>query len=97
MRDNFGSRDGDFGAGKKDFGKKRKARRPAFRRKRPPANMVFDYKDVHTLMMFLTEEGKIVPGRVSGLSASQQRELTLAIKRARHLSLISPVRRESVH
>jgi small subunit ribosomal protein S18 len=59
--------------------------------------MVFDYKDVHTLMMFLTEEGKIVPGRVSGLSASQQRELTLAIKRARHLSLISPVRRESVH
>jgi small subunit ribosomal protein S18 len=97
MRDNFGSRDSEFGGGKKDFNKKRKPRRPMFRRKRPPANMTFDYKDVHTLMMFLTEEGRIVPGRVSGLSAAQQRQLTLAVKRARHLSLISPVRRESVH
>ncbi len=94
------SRDGDsegFRGGDRGGQRRRKPRRPAFRKKRPPANLEFDYKDVHTLMMFLTEEGKIVPARVSGLSAAQQRQLNLAIKRARHLSFISPVKRESVH
>jgi len=100
-----GGRSGGFGGGDrggrggdgKDFGKRRKARRPMFRKKRPPANLEFDYKDVQTLAQFVTEEGKIVPGRVSGLRAAQQRDLNLAIKRARHLSLLSPVRREVVH
>jgi len=91
-----GGRGGGTGDGK-DFGKRRKARRPMFRKKRPPANLEFDYKDVQTLAQFVTEEGKIVPGRVSGLRASQQRDLNLAIKRARHLSLLSPIRREVVH
>lgn len=68
-----------------------------FRRKRPPANLEFDYKDVQTLLSFLTDEGKIVPARVSGLRAAQQRQLTLAIKRARNLAFISTTRREAVH
>lgn len=89
--------DDDDSSGRFGKGKKRKAKRMNFRKKRPPANLRFDYKDVNTLMSFLTEEGKIVPARVSGLSAQQQRELTLAIKRARNVAFISSVRRESVH
>jgi len=83
---------GDRGDYKKKGGAGGK-RRPSFRRKRPPADLQFDYKNVMDLAAFLTEEGKIIPGRVSGLSAGQQRQLTLAVKRARHLAFISTVRR----
>lgn len=48
----------------------------------------FDYKDPQILKYFLTERGKIVPRRVSGLSARQQRDLALAIKRARNIALV---------
>jgi small subunit ribosomal protein S18 len=48
----------------------------------------FDYKDVQLLKRFVTEHGKIVPRRISGASAMQQRELTLAVKRARVLALL---------
>lgn len=48
----------------------------------------FDYKDPQTLKYFLTERGKIVPRRVSGLNARQQRDLALAIKRARNVALV---------
>lgn len=51
-------------------------------------DFVFDYKDVTTLRYFITERGRIVPRRVSGLSAKQQRALTLAIKRARAIALL---------
>ncbi|MCB9791895.1 MAG: 30S ribosomal protein S18 [Alphaproteobacteria bacterium] len=47
-----------------------------------------DYKDVDLLKKFLTEGGKILPRRLTGLTAKQQRQLTLAIKRARHLALL---------
>ena len=47
-----------------------------------------DYKDTDPLKRFLTEGGKILPRRLTGLSAKQQRQLTLAIKRARHLALL---------
>lgn len=47
-----------------------------------------DYKDVDLLKKFLTEGGKILPRRLTGLNAKQQRRLTLAIKRARHLALL---------
>ncbi|HJN73344.1 MAG TPA: 30S ribosomal protein S18 [Myxococcota bacterium] len=47
-----------------------------------------DYKDVDTLKKFLTEGGKILPRRLTGLSAKQQRQITTAIKRARHLALL---------
>ncbi|MEE2827656.1 MAG: 30S ribosomal protein S18 [Myxococcota bacterium] len=47
-----------------------------------------DYKDVKALKRFLSESGKILPRRRTGLSAKNQRQLTRAIKRARHLALI---------
>lgn len=62
-------------------------------RKRAPAftqelGFKFDYKDPQQLRYFITERGKIVPRRISGLSAKQQRQLTLAIKRARNIALL---------
>ncbi|CUU03663.1 SSU ribosomal protein S18P [Candidatus Thermokryptus mobilis] len=47
-----------------------------------------DYKDEKKLGKFLTEQGKIIPRRVSGNCAMHQRQLTRAIKRARHLALL---------
>ncbi len=46
-----------------------------------------DYKDVARLRRYLSERAKIVPRRVTGTCAHHQRELTIAIKRARHLAL----------
>ena len=51
-------------------------------------NLVLDYKNPQLLKNFLTDRGKIVPARISGLSARQQRQLTKAIKRARMLALL---------
>ena len=48
----------------------------------------FDYKDVNTLKQFITETGKIIPARVTGVSASNKRKLTKNIKIARFLALI---------
>ena len=48
----------------------------------------FDYKDVNTLKQFITETGKIIPARVTGVSASNQRKITKNIKIARFLALI---------
>lgn len=47
-----------------------------------------DYKDVHLLKKFITENGKIVPSRITGTKARFQRLLALAIKRARFLALL---------
>jgi small subunit ribosomal protein S18 len=47
-----------------------------------------DYKDVEVLKDFITENGKISPARLSGTSAKYQRQLTVAIKRARFLALL---------
>jgi small subunit ribosomal protein S18 len=55
---------------------------------------VADYKDPARLKRFLTERGKILPRRITGLSAKQQRDISLAIKRARHLALLPYVNRE---
>lgn len=48
-----------------------------------------DYKDPKKLVKFTTEVGKIIPRRTSGNCAHHQRQLTTAIKRARHLALLS--------
>ena len=69
------------------------ARRPFFRRKKScpfsgPNAPKIDYKDVKLLQRYTTERGKIVPSRISAVSAKKQRELTTAIKRARHLALM---------
>ncbi len=76
----FGSNDGE-------------ARRPFFRRKKScPFSgrdaQKIDYKDVKLLMRFVSERGKIVPSRITTVSAKKQRELARAIKRARNLALL---------
>ena len=50
--------------------------------------LTIDYKDPQALRYFITERGKIVPRRISGACAKHQRELTTAIKRARHIALL---------
>ena len=49
---------------------------------------MIDYKDIPRLRRYLSERGKIVPRRVTGTCARHQRQLTTAIKRARHLALL---------
>lgn len=68
-------------------------RRPFFRRRKtcplsgPHAPKV-DYKDVKLLQRFVSERGKIVPSRITAVSAKKQRQLARAIKRARILALL---------
>ena len=69
------------------------ARRPFFRRRKTcpfsGANApVIDYKDVKLLQRYVSERGKIVPSRITAVSARKQRELSKAIKRARYLGLL---------
>ncbi len=52
------------------------------------SSLRIDYKDVRTLRFFVTERGKIIPRRISGNCAKHQRQLTLAVKRARHIALL---------
>ena len=69
------------------------ARRPFYRRRKScpfsgPNAPKIDYKDVRLLSRFLSERGKIVPSRITAVSAKKQRELATAIKRARFLALL---------
>jgi small subunit ribosomal protein S18 len=52
-------------------------------------NQKIDYKDIELLTLFVTEQGKILPRRATGVTVQQQRKLAKAIKRARVLSLLS--------
>jgi small subunit ribosomal protein S18 len=68
-------------------------RRPFFRRRKTcPFSGTnapkFDYKDVRLLQRYVSERGKIVPSRITAVSAKRQRELARAIKRARFLGLL---------
>ena len=49
---------------------------------------MMDYKNVELLQQFISEQGKILPRRITGLSAKEQRNVTKAIKRARIMGLI---------
>lgn len=53
-----------------------------------------DYKDIETLRRFITERGKILPRRITGVSAHFQRLLNTAVKRARYIGLLSFVSEE---
>ncbi len=69
------------------------ARRPFFRRRKTcpfsgPHAPKIDYKDVKLLQRYLSERGKIVPSRITAVSAKKQRLLAQAIKRARFLALL---------
>ena len=57
-----------------------------FSEKNAPA---IDYKDVRTLQKFISERGKIIPSRITAVSTKKQRELAIAIKRARFLGLLA--------
>ena len=59
-------------------------------------NQKIDYKNVDLLQLFVTEQGKILPRRATGVTVQQQRKLAKAIKRARVLSLFSFVASNSV-
>jgi len=58
----------------------------------PLKGKVIDYKDKKMLEHYITERGKIIPSRISGVSQKDQRALARAIKRARHIGLIPFVR-----
>ena len=51
-------------------------------------NQKIDYKDIDLLKLFITEQGKILPRRATGITVQQQRQIAKAIKRARILSLL---------
>lgn len=51
-------------------------------------DLYFDYKDFKTLQRYVNAYGQIEPASKTGLSAKQQRQLSVAIKRARHLALL---------
>ena len=59
-------------------------------------NQKIDYKDIDLLKLFVTEQGKILPRRVTGVTVQQQRQLAKAIKRARVLSLLPFVASNSI-
>jgi len=76
---------GDMGGGT--------GRRPFFRRRKTcpfsgPNAPKIDYKDVRLLGRYISERGKIVPSRITAVSAKKQRDLAIAIKRARFLALL---------
>jgi small subunit ribosomal protein S18 len=68
-------------------------RRPFFRRRKTcPFSGAhapkFDYRDIRLLQRYVSERGKIVPSRITAVSAKKQRELATAIKRGRFLGLL---------
>ncbi len=73
--------------------------RPNFRKRRKKVcffteNKInyIDYKDVDMLRRFVSDRGKILPKRVTGTKAGYQKELSVAIKRARHMALLPYVK-----
>lgn len=75
-----------------DFGDRGRGRGRGPKRKVDPflvdKTLKIDWKDSGLLSRFITERGKIMPRRVSGLTAKNQRKLKKAIKRARHAALL---------
>ena len=78
-----GDRGGGGGGGRRPFMRRRKT--CPFSGEGAPK---IDYKDVKLLQRYVSERGKIVPSRITAVSAAKQRELAAAIKRARFLGLL---------
>lgn len=71
-----------------------------FRKKKvcPLKNIPFEeinHKNLHLLNKFISERGKIIPSRITNVSMKKQKAVAAAIKRARHLALMSPISNES--
>ena len=79
---------GKFGKDKKDKGQRALFRRRKFCRFTAEKIKEVDYKDIAILKDFINENGKIIPARITGTKARYQRQLGVAIKRARFLALI---------
>ncbi len=73
--------------GRRNSAKMRKAKRKICSFCMDKAEFI-DYKDINKLRKYVTERGKILPRRISGNCAKHQRELTIAIKRARNIALL---------
>lgn len=73
------------------FGNQRPKRDPS-KKKADPLRVrgisYIDYRDIRILERFINDRGKILPNRITGLSAANQRTVERAIKRARHLALL---------
>ena len=68
---------------------------PKFRKQRKKVctlchdkNFVLDYKNPEQLRKFINDKGKILPRRTTGACAKHQRDITLAVKRARHIAIL---------
>ena len=94
MAENRGPR---AGGGGRDFGGDREGGRGGMRPRRTRRKVCafcadkvefIEYKDVSKLRKFTSDRGKILPKRMTGNCAKHQRELTIAIKRARHIALL---------
>ncbi len=85
-----GSAGGDRGGGGSggSSGGGRFSRRKKFCRFTAEGGKYIDYKDLATLKGYVTETGKIVPSRITGTKSFYQRQLAVAIKRARFLALL---------
>jgi small subunit ribosomal protein S18 len=91
--DSGGDRGGDRGGERSGGGGRGGGRRPFFRRRKTcpftgPNAPKIDYKDVKLLQRYISERGKMVPSRITAVSAKKQRALAQAIKRARFLGLL---------
>lgn len=87
------SRNKDADSRMKERMKDRMANRPLFKRKKfcrftAEGIKKIDYKDVDLLKDFISENGRIIPARITGTRAYYQRQLNLAIERARFLALL---------
>jgi small subunit ribosomal protein S18 len=87
------SKDAAPDAGGEHGARPAQTRRPFFRRRKTcpfsgAGAPKIDYKDVKLLQRFISERGKIVPSRITAVSAKKQRELARAIKRSRFLGLL---------
>ena len=84
----------DMKRGGRDFGDKEGRGMRLRRARRKVCNFCadkiehIDFKDLGKIRKFISERGKILPKRMSGNCARHQRELTIAIKRARHVALL---------
>jgi small subunit ribosomal protein S18 len=86
--DRRGGGGGGQGAGGGSGGGSRFSRRKKFCRFTAEGVKYIDYKDLATLKGYVTETGKIVPSRITGTKSFYQRQLAVAIKRARFLALL---------
>jgi small subunit ribosomal protein S18 len=74
-------------------------KRPFFKRRKTcpftgPNAPKIDWKDVKLLGRYISERGKMIPSRITAVSVKNQRDLSLAIKRARYMALLPYVRQE---